>query len=40
MSQGKKTYEFYQALAKLQVKDKKGYADKLKGALKEQGKAK
>ena len=40
MSQGKKTYNFYEALAKLQVKDKKEYGDKLKGSLKEQGKAK
>ena len=40
MSQGKKTYEFYQALAKLQVKDKKAYANKLKESLKEQGKEK
>ena len=40
MSQGKKTYEFYEALAKLQIKDKKAYASKVKGAMKQQGKAK
>ena len=40
MSQGKKTYEFYEALAKLQVKGKKAYSSKLKEALKEQGRAK
>lgn len=39
MSNGKKTYSFYEGLAKLQVKGKQGYANKLKDMYKEQGKA-
>lgn len=38
MSNGKKTYSFYEGLAKLQVKGKQGYANKLKDMYKEQGK--